>query len=107
MFGKDGYPGSNPLVIRSPGEGYQDPQPTRQKNKKLNQKNMQQNIIDVVSSKKCSKCGGEAEGWKCPKCGMESSQYDPLHWRTCPQGGKIKVKCKKCGQAEDNCTCVA
>lgn len=66
---------------------------------------MPQDIRNIISSKKCSKCGGEAQGWKCPQCGLETEHFDPLHWRECARGGKMKARCKACGQAEDNCTC--
>lgn len=62
-------------------------------------------VRDLISSKKCSRCGGEARGWKCPQCGFETAHFDAMHWRNCVRGGKMKVKCKTCGRAEDNCTC--
>jgi len=64
---------------------------------------MEQDRKSVISSKICSKCGGEAEGWKCAQCGQTGDRFDPFH--QCG-GGKFQPKCKKCGQAEDNCTCV-
>jgi len=59
----------------------------------------------IASSKHCSFCGGEVDGFKCPECGMTSSRHDPDHFRNCPSGGKLKLKCKKCGEAETNCAC--
>ena len=64
-----------------------------------------QNIRDVISSKKCGKCGGEANGWKCSQCDYTTNLFDASHWKDCTRGGKLKVKCKTCGEAEDNCTC--
>ena len=64
-----------------------------------------QDIRDVISSKKCGKCGGEADGWKCSECAYTSASFDASHWKDCARGGKMKVKCKNCGEAEDNCTC--
>ncbi len=66
----------------------------------------EKNIKDVISAKTCSRCGGEADGWKCPKCGRTSDRYDPLHWQQCQYGGKLRARCKKCGEAEDNCKCI-
>ncbi|OGZ34900.1 MAG: hypothetical protein A2174_00315 [Candidatus Portnoybacteria bacterium RBG_13_41_18] len=63
---------------------------------------MDRNIKNIISSKICSHCGGETDGWRCAVCGQEAAQYDPLH--KCG-GGKFQPKCKACGQAEDNCTC--
>ncbi len=68
---------------------------------------MEQNTKNLISSKICSHCGGEADGFKCPKCGLVSAVFDPLHWRNCTGGGKLQAKCKKCGEAEDNCRCPA
>ena len=66
---------------------------------------MEHDLRNVISSKKCSKCGGPADGWKCSECGKTSDHFDPTHWRECDRGGKMKVKCKGCQEAEDNCTC--
>ncbi len=63
-------------------------------------------IATHISSSHCTRCHGEADGFKCPRCGKTSAHYDPDHFRTCPEKGKLRVKCKKCGQAEDTCACV-
>jgi len=65
----------------------------------------QHDIKNRISGDICSRCGGEAPGWKCSKCGYASSHFDPLHWRQCAYGGKVQAQCKKCGEAEDNCKC--
>lgn len=59
----------------------------------------------VASSKICSSCGGEVDGFKCPKCGEETKQYDPNHWRKCHKEGRLKLKCKSCGKSEIDCRC--
>ncbi|MEK7169808.1 MAG: hypothetical protein AAB767_00800 [Patescibacteria group bacterium] len=63
-------------------------------------------VLHHVSSSHCSRCHGEGEGFKCPKCAATATHYDPDHFRNCGEKGKMRVKCKKCGQSEDNCTCV-
>jgi len=59
-----------------------------------------------ASPNHCSRCHGESDGFKCPKCGKIAAAYDPDHFRQCPEKAKMRVTCKKCQQAEDNCTCV-
>ncbi|WKZ26282.1 MAG: hypothetical protein QY304_02720 [Candidatus Paceibacterota bacterium] len=61
--------------------------------------------INIASSKHCSTCGGEVDGFKCPECKITSAVFDPSHWRACINAGKMKLKCKKCGMVEINCTC--
>jgi hypothetical protein len=65
----------------------------------------EQDIKNVISSKHCSVCGGETEGFKCPECGTEKSNFDPMHWRNCAKGGKMQAKCKTCNESETNCQC--
>jgi len=68
---------------------------------------MPQNVQHLISSKICSHCGGEVDGWKCSKCGLAPDHFDSMHAKECAAGGKLQLKCKACGQAEDNCTCEA
>lgn len=65
-------------------------------------------IIDykkLVSKEHCTLCHGEGDGFKCAKCGQTSDKHDPNHWRKCEKEGKMQVKCKKCGEAEQKCSC--
>lgn len=66
---------------------------------------MHHDVVKHVSSEHCTRCHREGAGFKCPKCGQEGDHYDPDHFRSCPHGAKMRVKCKACGKAEDNCTC--
>jgi len=66
---------------------------------------MPQDVRDLLSSKKCSKCGGPSGGWICSACGYTAEHFDPMHWKDCNRGGKMVVKCKACGLAENKCTC--
>lgn len=65
------------------------------------------NVLKHASSAHCTRCHGEGDGFKCPKCGKTSAFYDPDHFRNCAEKAKMRVKCKQCQQAEDNCTCAA
>lgn len=64
------------------------------------------NIAKHLSSKHCSKCHGEGDGFKCPKCKYATASYDPLHFNECNEKAMVQVKCKKCSEAESNCKCV-
>ena len=66
---------------------------------------MDDNIKNTISSNICSKCGGSADDWKCPACVDVAKQFDPLHWKNCKHGGKMRAQCNACGDAEDNCKC--
>ena len=66
---------------------------------------MAYNIEKHLSSKHCSKCHGEGEGFKCPKCGYTATQHNPLHFQECREKSMVQVKRKKCAEAESNCKC--
>lgn len=66
---------------------------------------MHHDAMKHASPNHCSRCHGEGDGFKCPTCGVAVALYDPDHFRKCPEKAKMRVKCRKCGQAEDNCTC--
>lgn len=66
---------------------------------------MHHDVVKHASSEHCTKCHGESAGFKCPACGQEADHYDPDHFRSCANGAKMRVKCKVCGKAEDNCAC--
>ena len=59
-----------------------------------------------LSSKHCSVCHGDGDGFKCPKCGYTTAQHDPLHFNNCKEKSMVQVKCKKCAEAESNCKCL-
>lgn len=61
--------------------------------------------VNIASSKNCSACGREVDGFKCLECDHIAKQHDHDHFRNCPSGGKMKLKCKVCGMVENNCTC--
>jgi predicted RNA-binding Zn-ribbon protein involved in translation (DUF1610 family) len=67
---------------------------------------MAYDIQKHLSSKHCTTCHGEGDGFKCPKCGYTTVHYDPLHFNQCKEKSMVQVKCKKCGEAESNCKCV-
>ena len=58
-----------------------------------------------ISSKYCTRCHGEADGFKCAKCGKTAAVYDPLHWKNCGGGGRMRARCKACQESEETCTC--
>lgn len=60
---------------------------------------------NFASTNMCSHCQGPVVGYKCPGCKKEMADFDHDHWRNCPKGEKLKLKCQKCAQAEPNCTC--
>lgn len=64
------------------------------------------NIEKHLSSKHCSTCHGEGDGFKCPKCGYTKALHDPLHFSECREKSVMEVRCKKCKEAESNCTCL-
>ena len=63
---------------------------------------MTYDIEKHLSSKHCSTCHGEGDGFKCPKCGYVTTKYDPLHFNKCDEKSMVQVKCKKCGEAENH-----
>ena len=64
-----------------------------------------ENIIQHITNDECNGCGGATDGYKCPKCGRDSSYYEPFHFKSCKEEAKMRAKCKKCSEAEDNCKC--
>ena len=67
---------------------------------------MDKDIYKKFSSHLCGHCGGAAPNWKCPECNGVSSIFDPSHFKSCKNGGKMQAQCQKCGEAESKCTCV-
>jgi len=66
---------------------------------------MSHDFVKHASPKHCTRCHGDADGFKCPQCGHRGAQYDPFHWQKCQGEGKMRVKCKTCQEAEDDCKC--
>jgi RecJ-like exonuclease len=54
---------------------------------------------------KCAKCGGDTDGFKCSICGAEARE-EVLEHKHPESERPMMPKCKACGQADINCTCV-
>ena len=55
-----------------------------------------------MDTAKCSKCGGETEGYKCDVCNAEATTHDENH--TCGSD-HCMPKCKGCTEAQVKCSC--